>query len=118
MRGLILSLALTALTALPVAAQSIGGEYTVAGTNLDGSTSSGQATITLTSETTCTIHWQTGTTSSDGICMRNGSAFSAGYVLGDEVGLVVYQVKENGTLDGLWTLPGKEGSGTEVLSPK
>jgi hypothetical protein len=50
--------------------------------------------------------------------MRNGSAFSAGYVLGDEVGLVVYQVKENGTLDGLWTLPGKEGSGTEILSPK
>lgn len=118
MRALILSLALAIATTLPSAAQSIGGEYTVAGTNLDGSTYKGEATITLTSETTCVIEWQTGGTSSEGICMRNGDAFSAGYVLNDDVGLVVYRVKENGTLDGLWTLAGKEGSGTEVLSPK
>lgn len=118
MRALILSLALTAMTASPLMAQSIGGEYAVAGTNLDGSTYEGDATITLTSETTCIIEWKTGGTTSDGICMRNGDAFSAGYVLNDEVGLVVYRVKENGLLDGLWTLAGKEGSGTEVLTPK
>ncbi|MER8788297.1 MAG: hypothetical protein E5W81_11265 [Mesorhizobium sp.] len=118
MRKLILSLALLNLAALPAAAQSIGGTYAVAGTNFDGSSYGGDATITLTSETTCTIHWETGGSSSDGICMRNDDAFSAGYVMGKAVGLVVYKVQEDGSLHGLWTIAGKEGNGTEVLTPK
>lgn len=118
MRKLILSLALLSLAALPAAAQSIGGTYAVAGTNFDGSSYGGDATITLTSETTCTIHWETGGSSSDGICMRNDDAFSAGYVMGKAVGLVVYKVQEDGSLLGLWTIAGKEGNGTEVLTPK
>ncbi|MER9233683.1 hypothetical protein NKI56_16530 [Mesorhizobium sp. M0622] len=118
MRKLILSLALLSLAALPAAAQSIGGTYAVAGTNFDGSSYGGDATITLTSETTCTIHWETGGSSSDGICMRNDDAFSAGYVMGKAVGLVVYKVQEDGSLQGLWTIAGKEGNGTEVLTPK
>ncbi|QKD03842.1 hypothetical protein [Mesorhizobium loti] len=118
MRKLILSLALLGFTALPAAAQSIGGTYTVAGTNFDGSKYDGEATITLTSETTCTIHWETGGSSSDGICMRNDDAFSAGYVMGKDIGLVVYKVGEDGSLHGLWTIAGKDGNGTEVLTPK
>ncbi|MEO5758959.1 MAG: hypothetical protein ABIQ51_19075 [Mesorhizobium sp.] len=118
MRKLVLCLALLGLTVLPSAAQSIGGTYTVAGTNFDGSSYGGEATITLTSETTCTIHWETGGSSSDGICMRNDDAFSAGYVLGKDIGLVVYKVQEDGSLHGLWTIAGKEGNGTEVLTPK
>nr|WP_292397947.1 hypothetical protein [Mesorhizobium sp.] len=82
MRKLSFSLALLGLVAVPAAAQSIGGTYTVAGTNFDGSSYGGEPTITLTSETTCTIHWETGGSSSDGICMRNDDAFSAGYVMG------------------------------------
>lgn len=118
MRKLILSLALLSLAALPAAAQSIGGTYAVAGTNFDGSSYGGDATITLTSETTCTIHWETGGSSSGGICMRNDDAFSAGYVMGKAVGLVVYEVQDDGSLRGLWTIAGKEGNGTEVLTPK
>ncbi|MBN9217426.1 MAG: hypothetical protein J0I79_05685 [Mesorhizobium sp.] len=118
MRKLILCLALLGFTALPAAAQSIGGTYTVAGTNFDGSKYGGEATITLTSETTCTIHWETGGSSSDGICMRNDDAFSAGYVMGKDIGLVVYKVDEDGSLHGLWTIAGKDGNGTEVLTPK
>ncbi|MER8388312.1 hypothetical protein NKJ46_19820 [Mesorhizobium sp. M0166] len=118
MRKLILSLALLNLAALPAAAQSIGGTYAVAGTNFDGSSYGGDATITLTSETTCTIHWETGGSSSDGICMRNDDAFSAGYIMGKAVGLVVYKVQDDGSLHGLWTIAGKEGNGTEVLTPK
>jgi hypothetical protein len=104
--------------AAPASAQSIGGTYTVEGTNLDGSSYSGTAEITLTSDTTCTIHWVTGGTTSDGICSRNGDAFAAAYVLGDVFGLVVYKVDGDGTLDGLWTIAGKDGNGTEVLSPE
>jgi hypothetical protein len=118
MRKLILCLALLGVTSLPATAQSIGGTYTVAGSNFDGSSYGGEATITLTSETTCTIHWETNGSSSDGICMRNDNAFSAGYVMDKEIGLVVYRVMEDGSLHGLWTIAGKEGSGTEVLTPR
>ena len=101
----------------PASAQSIGGSYTVAGTNLDGSEYTGTVEITLTSGTTCVIHWETSGTKSDGICSRNDSAFAAAYVLQDAIGLIVYKVMEDGTLDGLWTIAGKEGNGTEVLTP-
>ncbi|TIO79189.1 MAG: hypothetical protein E5X74_09285 [Mesorhizobium sp.] len=118
MRKFMLSLAMLGVASLPAAAQSIGGTYTVSGTNFDGSSYDGEATITLTSETTCTIHWETGGSSSDGICMRNDNAFSAGYVMGKEIGLVVYKVEDDGSLHGLWTIAGKDGNGTETLTPK
>ena len=118
MNKLIASALVCALFAMPAAAQSIGGAYDVAGTNFDGSPYGGTAEITLTSETTCVIEWTTGSTTSQGICMRNDDAFAAGYVLGDEIGLVVYKVMPDGSLRGLWTLAGKEGNGTEVLTPQ
>ena len=114
----LLPAALLALAfAAPAAAQSVGGHYSVAGTNLNGTTYNGEADIALTSETTCTIKWVTGSTESTGICARNDDSFAAGYVLGDAVGLVIYKVKEDGSLDGLWTIAGKEGNGTEKLTP-
>src|ERR1044072_8154438 len=118
MRKFIFALAMLGFAAAPAAAQAIGGNYTVAGTNFDGSAYGGEATITLTSETTCTIHWETGGSCSEGICMRNDNAFSAGYVMGKEIGLVVYKVEKDGSLHGLWTIAGKDGSGTAVLTPK
>ncbi|WP_274628897.1 hypothetical protein [Arvimicrobium flavum] len=105
--------------AMPAAAQTVReGVYDVKGTNLDGSAYSGTAAITLTSETTCMIEWQTGGTTSQGICMLYEDAFSAGYVLGDEVGLVVYKVQADGSLDGAWTITGSDGAGTETLTPQ
>lgn len=106
-----------AVFAAPAEAQSIGGHYSVAGTNFDGSHYSGTADITLTSQTTCRIHWQTGGSSSDGICMRNEDSFAAGYVLGDSIGLVVYKEFPDGSLHGLWTIADQEGIGAEVLTP-
>lgn len=99
-------------------AQDIGGRYTVEGTNHDGSTYEGTAEIALTSDTTCAIAWETGATTSQGICSRNDDAFAAAYVLGDAVGLVIYKVQEDGTLEGLWTIAGKGGTGTETLTPE
>ncbi len=98
-------------------AQDIGGSYLVKGTNLDGSTYEGDAQITLTSEFTCEIIWQTGGTTSSGICMRDGNAFTAGYELGGKVGLVIYRVQADGVLDGLWTIAGVNAVGTELLIP-
>jgi hypothetical protein len=72
------------------------------------------AEITVASDTTCTISWETGQTNSEGVCMLKDDAFAAGYILGDHIGLVIYNVNEDGSLDGAWTVTGKDGSGTEV----
>lgn len=103
--------------AAPTAAQTVNaGKYNVEGTNLDGSAYSGTAEITLASETTCVIEWETAGTKSTGVCMLNGDAFAAAYILEDAIGLIVYKVNGNGTLEGAWTITGKDGSGTETLT--
>jgi hypothetical protein len=98
-------------------AASLAGTYQAAGKNVDGSPYSGTAEIVATSDTTCKISWQTGASTSQGICMRNGSSFAASYALGTTIGLVVYQIKPDGTLEGLWTIAGKPGIGAETLTP-
>ena len=118
MRRLLLAAGALLALAMPAAAQDIGGEYTVDGTNLDGTPYKGTAKIVLTSETTCEIYWTTGPSTSQGICMRNGPAFSAGYVMGDSIGLVIYRVMDDGSMQGLWTIAGQPGSGTENLYPQ
>jgi len=103
--------------AIPLTATAQEGRYQVAGTNLDGSPYGGEAEIVLSSDTTCVIRWLTGATESSGICMRNDDSFAAGYQLGNNVGLVIYKIMPDGTLNGLWTLSGAPGNGTEVLTP-
>jgi len=98
-------------------AQDLPGKYNVEGKNVDGTPYSGTAEIVATSENTCRIRWETGSTTSEGICMRNGNAFAAGYVLGESVGLVVYQMKDDGSLEGIWTIADQKGVGEETLTP-
>jgi hypothetical protein len=116
MKRLILAAALAVASTVAGYAQDFGGVYNVKGTNLNGSPYSGTAEIRVISDTTCEIVWVTGSTTSQGICMRYGPAFSAGYVMGDLVGLVIYQIMDDGTLDGIWTISGQPGSGTEILT--
>ena len=118
MRKLLLAAGLLVAGTLTASAQDLGGRYTVNGTNLDGSKYDGTAVIEITSNNTCRIEWVTGDTTASGICMRNGIALAAGYVLGESVGLVIYEIKDNGVLDGLWTVADTDGVGTETLSPR
>ena len=105
--------------ALPASAQGVTGRYDVEGTNLDGSEYRGTAEVNATSDTTCTISWQTGGTTSTGICMRQEDVFVAGYRLGNAVGLVIYRWQEKGKyFDGTWTVAGSRGTGTERLIPR
>jgi hypothetical protein len=97
-------------------AQTVGGQYRVAGTNADGSPYNGTATITPSSDSTCRIAWRTGSTA-NGICMLAGKAFAASYVLNGKVGLVVYELQPDGALKGVWTVADQPGAGTEVLTP-
>lgn len=114
-RILAAALVLAAGTASAHAAD-VGGDYTVFGTNFDGSHYKGTATI-RGSSSSCQITWTTGSTTSSGICILDGNVFAAAYQLGSDVGLAVYSVHDDGVLDGDWTIEGKEGSGTEVLTP-
>ena len=116
--------ALAALVSLGMSASAafagpgdVGGTYKIQGTNANGSPYGGTATITLTSANTCRIVWKTGNTTSEGICMRNQNAFSAGYVLQGDVGLLIYEIKDDGSMDGLWTVADQPGVGTEKLIP-
>jgi hypothetical protein len=118
MKRTLIAILMTGVLPALAAAQDIGGKYAVNGTNLDGSPYRGEAEINVLSSTTCEIAWTTGNTTSKGICMRNGDSFAAGYVMGDAVGLVIYRMKGGGILDGLWTISGKDGAGTEVLTPE
>lgn len=113
----IFSLTALVLSAQVAGAQDLAGRYLVDGTNLDGSRYAGEAVISLSSDVTCDIVWTTGTTSSSGICMRDGNAFAAAYELDGAVGLIIYMIQPDGTLVGRWTIPGLNAVGTEVLTP-
>jgi hypothetical protein len=117
--SIVTALALAGPLATTALAQSadIGGFYSVRGTNPDGSAYRGTAEIIVTTKNTCRIVWNVGTESS-GICMRNGIALAAGYNLGDEIGLVIYEIFDDGTLEGLWTVADRPGVGTETLVPR
>lgn len=117
MRRLFRSVFAFTVLAAPVLAQE-SATYNVQGTNLDGSSYGGTATITLLSDSTCSIEWTTGSSTSQGICMKYQNAFAAGYVLGDEIGLVIYEIMRDGSLRGQWTVAGSNGVGSEILTPQ
>lgn len=110
-------IATTIATEAAAQGANVGGRYQVQGKNFNGSTYSGTAEITVTSNNTCRIVWVTGSTTSRGICMRNGSSFAASYVLGGKIGLVIYEQKGDGSLEGLWTIADESGVGGERLIP-
>lgn len=117
MRTAVLAAACLAASVATVTAEGLGGRYRVSGKNFDGSSYSGTAEIVVTSNTTCRIRWVTGGTTSQGICMRNGSTFAASYRLGNSVGLVIYEINSDGALEGTWTIADKSGLGSETLTP-
>jgi hypothetical protein len=119
LKTLALVASLTLLASVAIAAEGdVGGSYDVLGKNPDGSEYKGTATIEVTSENTCRISWQTGGTTSSGICMRNGIAFAAAYQLHDKVGLIIYEIKDGRSMVGAWTIADQAGVGSEVLTPQ
>jgi hypothetical protein len=118
MKALLLGVAAAIVFSSGAHAVDIGGSYRVVGKNPNGSEYSGTAEIVVTTGNTCRITWVTGGTTSQGICMRNGIAFAASYVLGNDIGLIIYEVNNNGSMDGLWTIADTPGVGTESLIPR
>jgi len=105
------------LVSANVQAQSVGGSYSVSGTNINGSAYSGTAQITAVGSG-CRITWQTGSTSSTGVCMLANKAFAASYQLSGATGMAIYELHTDGSLHGWWTITDKTGVGTETLTPR
>jgi hypothetical protein len=111
---------LAALVALgwcaAASAQSVGGKYTVKGTNPDGSSYSGSAEINPSGDS-CRMIWNVGSTWR-GICMLANKSFAASYRQGETFGLVIYELQPDGALKGVWTVADQKGVGTETLIPQ
>lgn len=102
-------------------AQEIGGRYQSQGTDPAGALFSGTVEIIMVSENTCTIRWNDG---SEGICMLNGTALSAAYLVHGKLGLASYQLSPDGSLEGSFIdnlhgggLGNGGGVGSEKLVP-
>jgi len=111
--------AILAVTVVPaISAEFREGAYSVDGTNLDGSPYKGTAVVKLLSNTTCEIDWTTGSTTSVGLCMMMDGVVAAAYRQGDNVGVTMYHINDDGSLEGAWTVAGQNGSGSEKLTPQ
>jgi hypothetical protein len=92
----------------------IAGEYTVAGTNEDGSPYKGALEVIKHGDV-YQFRWNAGK-QYDGIGVPNGNvvavAFTGG-AAGTGCGVVSYQILADGTLDGRWGYWGRNESGTE-----
>jgi hypothetical protein len=95
----------------------LASKYDVVGTNPGGSEYKGTATIDVISDSTFAIRWNIAGAIFKGFGMRMNDALAATYVIDGDPGLIIYKVDESGTLNGLWSVRGRNGSGTERLTP-
>jgi hypothetical protein len=109
-----LAVALLAAGTQAVAAQTIGGHYTVQGATSTGGMYAGVAQILFNGES-CRITWHTGSAPVSGVCLVQGRSLSAGYYL-HGVGIAVYELQPDGSLRGRYA--GERGGGTETLYPR
>ncbi len=95
------------------------GNYKAHGANPGG----GQAydcdvTITKAGDV-YTVQWFfNGELGYDGVGIMKNGLFCVGYAASGGYGVVVYEVKADGSLAGVWTTPGFQDTGTETLTRK
>ena len=107
---------LVVATAASADALTLASTYKAVGTNADGSKYTGTVAIEILSDTTFGIQWTIGDSIYKGFGMRRNDALAATYTINGQPGLIIYRVEGNG-LDGLWSIRGQNGSGTEHLTP-
>jgi|SRR5579872_1849159 hypothetical protein len=95
---------------------TLASHYKAQGTNPDGSAYSGDVDVSIISDTTFSIVWRIGDAKYKGFGMRMNEALAATYMIDGEPGLVIYKVGGDG-LNGLWAIKGRNGNGTERLTP-
>jgi hypothetical protein len=94
----------------------LASHYAANGSNPDGSHYTGNADVTVISDTTFSIVWKIEGQRYEGFGMRLNDALAATYMINGEPGLIIYKVEGNG-LTGAWAIRGHDGVGTEHLRP-
>ena len=94
----------------------LASHYAANGSNPDGSHYTGNADVTVISDTTFSIVWKIEGQRYEGFGMRLNDALAATYMINGEPGLIIYKVDGNG-LTGAWAVRGHDGVGTEHLRP-
>lgn len=114
MRRFVLILTGWIALASAAAAQDITGQYTMQGNQPGGSSYTGVTEIVATGQT-YQIDQDNGTLTGVGLLV--GNQFSVAVSDGIDTYLGVYEVMEDGTLQGIWTVEGEDRVGIETLTP-
>jgi hypothetical protein len=93
------------------------GQYTVSGTNPDGSTYTGRLTIQKT-DFGYQLTWSIGDLLYTGTGTVVGDLLTATWRGVDGEGQLVYTRDDQGVLSGTWTVAGQEKPGQETLTPE
>ncbi|MBV6492354.1 MAG: hypothetical protein LDLANPLL_00347 [Turneriella sp.] len=97
---------------VPLYANNIGGTYSVAGQNPDGSSYYGTVFIASDGSSGYTVNWTIGESQYSGVGKLKGKILVVDWGQPDPV---VYKILPNGTLQGKW---GPGGKGSETLTPQ
>jgi hypothetical protein len=97
---------------------NLPAQFSVAGTNANGSKYTGVADIGAISDTTFSIVWHIGAATQKGFGMRMKDTLSATYMLNGEPGLIIDRAQGDGIFIGTWAIRGRSGLGTETLTPR
>lgn len=117
MRRLFLSAAILAGLALPAAAQQ-SGTYDITGSNPDGTPYTGTLLLTQVGTSTFRVVWSIGGDTIEGVAMVSGLTLATAFALGQQSGMGIYEIKQGGELDGVWTTVGAFASGRETARPR
>ena len=101
--------------AVNLATAEISGHYRMDGVDTKGVTYAGTADISMSSESNCRIMYSDGF---EGICMAKGTTFAVSYIVHGKLGLALYEIGSDGTLQGAFIDDFHGGSvGRETLIP-
>ncbi|MFN8509943.1 MAG: hypothetical protein U0Z75_05205 [Deinococcaceae bacterium] len=99
-----------------VAWAAVEGQYTVVGTNPNGTQYRGTLVISK-GTSTYDLRWQVGQSSYRGTGILANDILSVGWLAGKTCGVVSYSVKQN-RLDGVWAGCGAKDVGTEIATKR
>jgi len=91
-----------------ISGRSLEGEYTATGTNLDGT----RYQVKISVRSAASGYHFTWNNNSEGFGIRRGDNVAVG-IGGERCGFVSYEIRQDGTLDGIWGGYGSERTGTE-----
>ena len=117
---LMIALGALALSSVVALAQGVGlnGLYTVEGQNPRGNGSYHGELAIASAGDAYRVVWRVGSQPYEGTGLLRDGKLAVVFRSGQQAGIALYDVRDNGTLIGTWTTLGGQAVGTETLTPK